>query len=176
MRTLRTGWGMVLGGLLAAGLLSGPLPGYATEALAAPAGTQASDNPPRGPAFLQGLNLSPEQMTKLRERSLQNRKEMIKVQAEIQTLQVDLQEELSRESPDQEKVDTITKQLGAAQARLVRMRAERVVFLRSVLTPEQREKLDERLLQLENQGGPWGGHRPRRGGDAPEGGPAEPPE
>lgn len=150
-------------GALAVCLLIGAAYGSAAEEQSAGRPAKTADDGGRGPAFLQDLDLSPEQMAKLRENRLQNRRESIRTEAEIKTLQVDLQEELSQEAPDQTKVDQIAKQLGAAEARRVKLRAGHIVFLRSILTPEQLKKLELGMMRDEDQGGRHGG---RRGGSA----------
>lgn len=160
---------------LAVCLLAGAAAGTAAEGQDAAPSTRTADED-RGPSFLQDLDLSPEQMAKLREDRLRVRRESVRTDAEIKTLQIDLQEELSREQPDQAKVDQIAKQLGAAEARKVKQRAGRITFLRSVLTPEQLKKLDLSLMQDEGRGARRGGRRsdPERpkndeGGARPEG-------
>jgi Spy/CpxP family protein refolding chaperone len=177
MRSANWATGTLWGGVLAACLLGGAARGFAAEAQTAPPAAPTAVVGERAPGFLQDLDLTPEQLAKLRQDRSQNRRETIKLQAEIKTLQLDLQEELFGERPDPEKVDDIAKQMGALETRMVKLRAGRILFLRSVLTPEQLRKLDARMLQVDGQGGRWGGERrhPKgMGGEGPEEGPEGP--
>jgi Spy/CpxP family protein refolding chaperone len=137
---------------------------------AAPGQGQGDKKPAR--EWIQSLGLSPDQVAKLRENRLEERKQMIKTRSEMETLQLDLSEEGMKDKPDMAKVEKLAQQMGQIHARMIVQRVKGVTFLRSILTPEQKQKLD----QLHVQGGMgegWGRggmmhHGPEGKGEDPE--------
>ena len=128
-----------------------------------------------GPRWIQALDLTQEQVAKLRQDRLQTRREMIKTQADMRNLQLDLQEALLQDKPDPDQIEKIANRLGETHARMVLNRAKSVIFLRSVLTPVQKQKLDALLLQLGEPGMHGGGmHRERPDWEEGGAGPEEP--
>jgi Spy/CpxP family protein refolding chaperone len=157
--------------LLVGWLLLGGAAVWAAEPAAPPPAGPAvgRDAGPMGPVWIHELNLTPEQIAKLRQDRLQDRREMIKVQAELETQQLDLQEALLQDKPDLDVIEKISDRIGGIHGRMVLGRAKALIFLRSVLTPEQKQKLDALLLQYGGLGGHLGGGRRMHPGDEEEG-------
>lgn len=157
-----------------AGLILACLAAVSAPAVwAADAGTPGGEpGGGRGKRFVEDLGLSPEQIALLRQNRLESRKTTIKLRAEEQTLQADLSDESTKDQPDAAKLKRITQRLGEVHAQLIAQRAKNVAYLRSILTPEQKQRFEQHLLT--DDGKDWGRGREHRGGgdemDGPEGG------
>lgn len=108
-----------------------------------------------GRGALEELNLSADQMDKLRKDRSENRKQMIKLMADMKTLQVDLGDELEKEKPDMGKIEKLAGQIGDQHAKMIVQRAKGISYLKSILTPEQRKKMQE--LEIRHSGMGMGG-------------------
>lgn len=100
-----------------------------------------------GHGWIQALNLTPDQVAKLRQNRVDNRKQTIKTRADMQTLQVDLGEEAMKDKPDAARVQQLARQMGDLHAQMVVQRVKGITFMRSILTPEQKQKLDQMQIQ-----------------------------
>lgn len=122
-----------------------------------------------GQRLLADLNLSDEQIAKLKSDRLSARKQMIRDTAEIKTLHLDLFDETMNDKPDLDKVERLVKQIGELQTKMLYNRTKGMMLLRSILTPEQKRKFDETHMRMGNDGpgGAWGepgdGHEKHRG-------------
>jgi len=170
----RKSW-LWMAGLLTLALTVGPAKGL----WAAPAGgsdeggpimmhEQGEEPDEQGPGNkgFRELNLSSEQFAKLRQDRMDGRRQMIKTTAEMQTLHLDMNEELMKDKPDLSKIEKIANQIGNLHARMILQRSKAAIFFKSILTPEQRKKLDEMHLQMGGMGPEMGmgmGHGMERG-------------
>ncbi len=111
-------------------------------------GPDGEDEPMSGHQAMGLLNLSEEQLAKLKTERLNNRKQMIRDMAEMKTLHLDLAEETMSDKPDMGKVDKLVKQIGERHTQILLNRTKSLMYLRSLLTPEQKRKMDEMHMQM----------------------------
>jgi Spy/CpxP family protein refolding chaperone len=138
----------------------------AERAAAEPANAEKIDAPgPGGDSeghmgrrMLADLNLNDEQVAKLKADRLNARKQMIRDVAEIKTLHLDLFDETMNDKPDLDKVERLVKQIGELQTKMLLNRTKGMIFLRSVLTPEQKRKFNALHMRTGFEGvpGAWG--------------------
>ena len=83
------------------------------------------------------LNLTPEQREKIRAITQDNRDERMRVNQRLREAQFALEETLDAESPSEAAVEDRIRELSAAQAAQIRMRALTELKIRGVLTDEQ---------------------------------------
>jgi Spy/CpxP family protein refolding chaperone len=87
------------------------------------------------------LNLTEKQEDELAKLRLENRKEMIKLRAELQTLQLDLQALLEPREPDKAKVYAQLDKINKLKNEMAKMRIENSLQRRAILTDEQWNKI-----------------------------------
>jgi len=140
--------------LMSVGLLTAALTlSQSTASLAAsddslPQGTQEqqqgneSDGMGSG-RFMKDLNLSSEQIGKLRQNRSESQKQMIKMMADMKTLQVDLSDEMMKDKTDMGRVQKLADQMGKLHSQMIIQRVKGIEYLKSILNPEQKQKLKE---------------------------------
>ena len=117
-----------------------------------------------GPQIMANLDLTADQVKKLKEERIKSQKQMIKLQAELQTLWVDLRSETGKDEPNLSRVDMLAGQIGELKGKMIAARTKSVIYLLSILTPEQKRKMD--VMQLQAGGsGPRGHKGSRKGGN-----------
>lgn len=106
-----------------------------------------------GPPALESLQLTAEQIQKLKDHRSAQRKDMIKLRAELEAKQVDLAAEIGKDQPDRKAIEKTARQMGEVHARMIIARTEAILFLRSILTSEQKQRMDENFLNPEKSPG-----------------------
>ena len=134
------------------------------------------------PGLKEELGLTDEQTQQLRSLAHQNLKQRIRTDAELRIKRLELEELMEADAPDRAQIDKKLAELTSAQAAMTRMHVEHRLAFRSLLTPEQRSKLQQRMHQrmgrgMRDRGGRDGfgprHHGPRREpgfGPGPDGG------
>jgi Spy/CpxP family protein refolding chaperone len=97
--------------------------------------------PPKSPNLIKELNLTKAQVTLVNAQRIELEKRQLKLRAELQDKQLDLKAELRKEVPDLSLVNSLVDAIGKTEAEKVRSRVENLLKLKSILTPEQKEKL-----------------------------------
>jgi len=115
--------------------------------------------------LMEDINLDSNQLKQVRKFRTETRKQMIKTKSEIGLVQIDFQEELHKEKPDKAKLDKLINEIADLQAAMTRTRLEMQVKMTGILTPEQKQKMLERM-----DASAFGGHG-RRPHDQDRGGP-----
>jgi Spy/CpxP family protein refolding chaperone len=115
----------------------------------------------RAHGFMRNLNLTPEQIKLLKKDKIQKKKQMIKLQADLETMQIDLADESTQDNPDMKKISTLAGKMGVIHGRMIEERVRSIIYLRSILDPEQKKNLDAQALQFKGLGG---FHKGKRGG------------
>jgi Spy/CpxP family protein refolding chaperone len=102
----------------------------------------------RGLGLMQGdgpladrLKLTAEQRKKLRDLGPTHRREMVRLRADLETAQIDLQEAMRDDATDARGVDQRIDALAALHAKRMKAMAAHWREVRSILTPAQRTKL-----------------------------------
>jgi len=110
-----------------------------------------------GPKIMANLDLTVDQVKQLKEERIKNQKQMIKLRAELETLRVDLRSEAGKDEPNPSRVDILAGQIGELRGKMIATHTKSVIYLRSILTPEQRRKMD--VMQLQAGEGYHRGHK-----------------
>ncbi|MEW6517102.1 MAG: Spy/CpxP family protein refolding chaperone [candidate division FCPU426 bacterium] len=133
-----------------------------------------------GPPLMEALNLTQDQIAALKKDKLANRRQMISWRAEMENLQLDLENELDNSKPNKAQIEKLARRIGELHGQMIAARAQSVLFLRGLLTPEQQKILDTMRLRpgcpgmgegMHGQGmgkpGMMGGHGQHSGKDRP---------
>ena len=88
-------------------------------------------------ALAKTLQLSAEQKTKVVKERIKSKKALLRLEKKWQELHDRLRREVRRSKPDQAKIDEITESIGKVRGEIVLLRTNSLIFLKSVLTPEQ---------------------------------------
>ncbi len=111
------------------------------------------------PRLLESLQLTQDQIQLLKQEKFEKRKKAIKLRAEMETLQIDLEAVSTESKPDVAKVDRLTNAMGVIHGKMIAQRVKSIIYLRSILTAEQIKIMDARGLQFDRKGKK--GHKPR---------------
>jgi len=135
---------MTLGFLLAAGtLVQAQQPAPAGPENDDPDMETSYDRRGGGPMrWMQALDLSDDQVAKLRGEHVKRQKDTVRLRADMETAHIDLWQEVTADKPDQGKIDNLIKQIGDLHGKILSNRIASIVYMRSILTPEQKKKLD----------------------------------
>ena len=94
------------------------------------------------------LELSDEQVQKIRGILREARKQSIKVRANLRVARIELREFVTQEKVDKSKIDAKLGQIGEFRQQRLRLRTDVVLQTREVLTPEQRVKAERWLSRF----------------------------
>lgn len=128
----------------------------------------------RRPEVRQQLNLTDDQVRQLDEVFVRNEKALIDLKADVEKRQLDMQNLVADHRAEDKKLEQAIDRLEDARAKLGKARAMMLLDIRRILTPEQRDRLEQiraerreqRRDQMDGQHG-RGGHRGRSGAPAP---------
>lgn len=95
--------------------------------------------------FLEGLNLTQDQKTKFLEREQQLEKEILGIRQQNQKMQLWIAEELKKEKPNQAEINKTIDKIGQNRATIQKKRTEFLIWIKSQLSPEQKQKFDMNL-------------------------------
>jgi len=124
------------------------------------------------PQFIMQLGLSDAQVKKLKDIQSKAQRDGIKTRAEVDTLQLDLKDELDRDDPDINKVDSLLDKIGAKHTEMQKNTIHTMVEMKDALTPEQKEKAKALLAEkMKDRGGKKGGKQGNRSQGMGPGGP-----
>ena len=97
-----------------------------------------------GPAIMSDLNLTAEQIDLLKKNKIEKRKTMVKLQSDLRLLRIDLAEAASQDNPSMRKIEAMSRKVGDIHGQMTAERTKSIVYLRSVLTDEQKKIMDTR--------------------------------
>jgi Spy/CpxP family protein refolding chaperone len=121
------------------------------------------------------LGLTEEQAGRLRQIAVETEKAAVKTRAELAVGRIELRELVRADRPDREAVMKKVQEISDLRGQIMKQHVESMLALKTVLTPEQQQKL-RALRARGGRAGGWGPRpsaRPGRPGAPP--GPAEPP-
>ncbi len=96
-------------------------------------------------AMLKELNLDKEQLAKIRKLRRDMQRNMIEQRSRMGLARLDFQEELHKDKPDGGRLDKLIDQIASAQGQMARNRFKMQVEMTRILTPEQKQKMLERM-------------------------------
>ncbi len=103
------------------------------------------------------LNLTTEQMDKVKSYDTAGEKVAIQDEADMKKLHVDLWAEAVKDNPDLGKIEKLAKETGDLHGKMVLAMVKDKIFFRSLLTHEKKKKLDQMKM---DKGGEMGkGHK-----------------
>ncbi len=128
---------------------------------------QADAKPWKGPESMKGrpgmfigLDLTENQIDLLKADRMSRHKRVVRLKGDLETLRLDLAEAASVKSPNMQKIDRLSNKIGNVKGRITAERTKGIIYLRSILTPEQKRKMDTRRLIMgmmkERKGGRFG--------------------
>ena len=93
-----------------------------------------------GPGMAKELGLSPEQQKKVADICEAHQKLVIQNRADVQLAELDLRRLMGDPQPDKARIEAQLDKLGALRTQFEKSRADAMIDMRSVLTPEQLKK------------------------------------
>ncbi len=94
------------------------------------------------------LNLTEEQLEALRKNQQEMRQKMLPYRQELFAKREELMESLKKTEPNREKADSLFREVVSLQMELEAHVFDNLWYVRSILTPEQREKLEVLFHEL----------------------------
>lgn len=107
------------------------------------------------------LDLTDAQKDQMRELRFKHQKEMIKQRADLRVARLELQE-LIRSDADRGTINSKIDEIGKLETSMEKARVANRLDMRSILTPEQREKIKDRPMMGRGMRGDGGGPRGMR--------------
>ncbi len=92
---------------------------------------------------LAALDLSNDQKDKIEALNVEARKKIIPIRAEIELRQVDLRSAMKAESPDEQKILNLNRQIHDLELKIKEIRIKEMLAVRGILTPEQRRLIGQ---------------------------------
>jgi Spy/CpxP family protein refolding chaperone len=106
----------------------------------------------RGPRFMsrmvEELGLNDKQTKEIRNVLIEARKQNIKLRADARVARIELGQLITQNDVDKAAVNAKVDQIAGLRGNVMRQRAEAVLAVREILTPEQREKADGMMQRL----------------------------
>jgi Spy/CpxP family protein refolding chaperone len=132
------------------------------------------------PNVRQQLGVTTEQVAKIRQQESDFRKTEIRNRADLEIKRMDLNDLLSADKPDRSAIDSKLQEISAAQLAMEKASIDNRLDMRDALTPAQRQKLQQMMMQRGQRGPSPGGNNggntaPRGPRGAGRGGPGRPP-
>jgi Spy/CpxP family protein refolding chaperone len=103
---------------------------------------------------VQDLGLSTEQVGKLKEADFAAREKQQALRAELGSLRLKMEHAFAADKVDEDAARTLSKEMATVKGKMIEQRTETRLTLRSLLTPEQHDKL--RTLRQNRRGGGQG--------------------
>ena len=108
----------------------------------------------RGQDFIQALNPTAEQMEKIKSLRLEHAKQMAQLHANLEIAQLELRALMDEDAPKTANVKTRVAEVSRVRAQIMEKNIEMRLNMKSLLTPEQKEKLKELKQQRPRPRGP----------------------
>lgn len=124
------------------------------------------------PEVRQQIGVSADQAAKIRQQESDFRKTEIRNRADLQVKRLDLRDLLSADKPDRAAIDSKLQDISTSQLAMEKAAVGHQLDMREALSPAQREKLRQWMMQRRERGGAGGeggGQRGPRGGNRPGG-------
>lgn len=122
----------------------------------------------RGANFIEVLCLTGEQQAQLKKHREGHRTQMKELGQSLRKRRQELMKELEKSDSNKSALDTIVSDIVSIQKQLVERRVEKILQVKTVLTPEQFEKFNK-VMQSKHGRGKRGGGGHRRGQKKPRG-------
>lgn len=97
--------------------------------------------------FFEALNLNKDQIEKVKSLHQETRKNTVKLRSDMELKRIDFEEELQKAKADNNTLMKLIGEMAELEAKQYRIRLETRVKMMEILTPEQKEKLIERMSE-----------------------------
>ena len=114
--------------------------------------TSSANNTTPGPGFLQMVNIldfSKEQARAFSKIESRYRQQMAKYTAQLDSIDLAILEEVKKEKPDREKLDSLAARAGEIQYALKKATSEHFLQVRNLCTPKQQERFMQVISDLD---------------------------
>jgi Spy/CpxP family protein refolding chaperone len=101
------------------------------------------------------LGLTDEQSAKLRQIMVEGRKAAIKTRADMQVQNIELRELLRADQPNRDAVLSKVQEISDLRGQMMKQRVESLLAAKSVLTPEQQQKIRTFMSERRGRGEAW---------------------
>lgn len=124
------------------------------------------------PEFRDKLGITADQAAKIRQQTTDFRKSEIRARADLEVKRLELRDLLAADNPDRSAIDQKLQEISSARLAQEKSAIDYRLAMRSALTPEQKQKLQQMRDQFRQRGrdggrrGPDGQGSRRRGGDS----------
>jgi Spy/CpxP family protein refolding chaperone len=115
------------------------------------------------PKLREKLGITSEQAAKIRQEALSFQKAEIRNRADLQIKRLELHSLLAADTPDRAAIDKNLQEANAAQLAVEKAAIDHQLAMRAMLTPEQREKLQQVRSEFGHRGPGPGGPRGKGG-------------
>ena len=115
------------------------------------------------PAIRQRLGITADQTAKIHQQDSDFQKSEIQGRAALQVKQIELRDLLAAANPDRAAIDAKVQEVGAAQTALEKSVVDHGLAVRDILTPAQRQQLQQLRANGFQAGGAPGGARGQQG-------------
>lgn len=123
------------------------------------------------PEAQEKLGLSDAQVSQIKAIELAAEKQEVDLEAQTRKARIDLREAMQADDTERDKVMSLLEDVGKAELALKKLQTGKMLDVKAVLTPEQREKArnlrKEMGRRFMHQGGPKGGPEGKEGGGRP---------
>lgn len=109
------------------------------------------------PPFMTALDLTQKQLQLLKENKRKKHRKMIKLRAAQEEVRMDLAEALEADTPDRKQVEKIAEKMAELNKEKTLEHADSIIYLKSILTAEQKKKLETIMLMRGGPEGDWQG-------------------
>ncbi len=108
---------------------------------------QGLDRLVKNPKVVEELALTDAQVDSISAISKQAAKKKIRIQADVQILQIDLVDLIEQDNPDTSKIDSIIEQIGEKNTESQKLMIHTLLDMKKVFTAEQLDKIKEFMAQ-----------------------------
>ncbi len=98
------------------------------------------------PGMFIGLDLTDNQIDLLKNDRVKRQKEMIRLRSDLETVRVDLAESASAKVPNVKEINRLSTRIGDIHGQMTAERTKGIVYMRSILTDEQKKQMDTRRV------------------------------
>ncbi len=98
------------------------------------------------PGMFVGLNLTDNQIDLLKNDKVKRHKKMIRLRSDLETVRVDLAEAASANVPNMRDINRLSNRIGDIRGQMIAERTKGIVYMRSILTDEQKKQMDTRRM------------------------------
>ena len=94
----------------------------------------------QGMKMAEGLNLTDEQISNIKDIQYNFQKAVIGMRADLKTSRLELRHQIAQDKPDQQQISMLVDKIGETQKQLLKQEIDRKLAVKAILSPEQLKK------------------------------------